>query len=208
MITTITPERLAASVLAVPPLCRNADFTLNDTENAKLIRHLEAGGIRTLLYGGNANFYHIALSEYDQVLSCLEQSAGADTLVIPSVAATFGSMMDQAKIVRKHKFPTVMVLPLQGAVTSRGVESGIRRFVEAAGIPALLYLKNDGYIDVEDVAKLAESGTLSGIKYAIVRDNPANDPYLKKLCEHVDHRLIISGLGEQPAIVHMRDFRL
>ena len=208
MITSITPERLASSVLAVPPLCRNADFTLNETENGKLIRHIEAGGVRTLLYGGNANFYHIALSEYDAVLSMLGSLAAADTLVIPSVAATFGSMMDQAKIVRKHKFPTVMVLPLQGAVTSRGVENGIRRFVEAAGVPALLYLKNDGYIEVEEVAKLAESGTLSGIKYAIVRDNPANDPYLKKLCEHVDHRLLISGLGEQPVIVHMRDFGL
>lgn len=208
MVTSVNPERLAASVLAVPPLCRNADLTLNEAENAKLIRYLEAGGIRTLLYGGNANFYHIALSEYDQVLSCLGQSAGADTLVIPSVAATFGTMMDQAKIVRKHKFPTVMILPLQGSVTSKGVEAGIRRFVDAAGIPALLYLKNDGYIEVEEVRKLAESQVISGIKYAIVRDNPANDPYLRSLCEQVDRKLIISGLGEQPAIIHMRDFKL
>src|SRR5689334_3618689 len=121
MITTLTVQRLSRSVLAVPPLCRNADFSLNENENAKLVRHLESGGIRTLLYGGNANFYHIPLSEYDDVLSCLERIAGADTLVIPSVAATFGTMMDQAKIVRRHKFPTVMVLPLQGAATSRGV---------------------------------------------------------------------------------------
>src|SRR5580700_1146565 len=114
MITSINPERLAASVLAVPPLCRNADLSLSEKENAKLIRHLEAGGIRTLLYGGNANFYHIPLSEYDQVLTCLEQSSGPDTLTIPSVGAVWGQMMDHAKIVRKHKFPTVMVLPLQG----------------------------------------------------------------------------------------------
>src|SRR5437867_2463602 len=208
MITSLTLERLSSSVLAVPPLCRNSDFSLSEAENTKLIRHMEAGGIRTLLYGGNANFYHIALSEYDQVLSCLEQSAGADTLVIPSVAATFGTMMDQAKIVRKHRFPTVMILPLQGAVTSKGVEAGIRKFVDAAGIPALLYLKNDGYIEVPEVARLAESRVISGIKYAIVRDDPAKDPYLRTLCEHVDQRLIISGLGEQPAIVHLRDFGL
>jgi dihydrodipicolinate synthase/N-acetylneuraminate lyase len=208
MITNINPERLAASVLAVPPLCRNADLTLNDAENAKLIRHLESGGIRTLLYGGNANFYHIALSEFDQVLGCLGQHAGPDTLVIPSVAATFGTMMDQAKIVRKHRFPTVMILPLQGSVTSKGVENGIRRFVDAAGVPALLYLKNDGYIEVEEVRKLAESKVISGIKYAIVRDDPAKDPYLRSLCDRVDRKLIISGLGEQPAIVHMRDFGL
>ena len=208
MLTTLTNDSLTASVLAVPPLARNADLSLNEAENAKLIRHIEAGGVRTLLYGGNANFYHIALSEYDQVLSMLAQLAGGDTLVIPSVAATFGTMMDQAKIVRRHKFPTVMILPLQGAVTSRGVEAGIRRFVDAAGVPALLYLKNDGYIEVDEIAKLAESGTISGIKYAIVRDDPANDPYLRKLCERVDRKMIISGLGEQPAIVHLRDYGL
>src|SRR2546421_1219135 len=127
MITQLTTETLTASVLAVPPLARKKDYTLADAENAKLIRHIESGGIRTLLYGGNANFYHIALSEYDQVLSCLEQHAGPDTLVIPSVAAMFGSMMDQAAIVRRHRFPTIMVLPLQGQVTSKGVETGIRK---------------------------------------------------------------------------------
>jgi dihydrodipicolinate synthase/N-acetylneuraminate lyase len=208
MITTINPERLASSVLAVPPLCRNSDLSLSESENAKLIRHMEAGGIRTLLYGGNANFYHIPLSEYDQVLSFLGQSAGADTLVIPSVSCLWGTMMDQAKIVRKHKFPTVMVLPMVGPTTSRGAEEGIRRFVDAAGIPALLYLKNDGYMDVPEVKRLAESKTISGIKYAIVRSDAANDPYLRSLCDQVDRRLIISGLGEQPAIIHMRDFGL
>jgi dihydrodipicolinate synthase/N-acetylneuraminate lyase len=208
MITSLTLERLTSSVLAVPPLCRSADFTLSEGDNVKLIRHIEAGGVSTLLYGGNANFYHIALGEYDQVLSFLEEHAASDTLVIPSVAPTFGTMMDQVRIVRKHRFPTVMVLPLHGHTTSRGVEAGIRKFVDAAGIPALLYLKNDGYIEVEEVKRLAESKVISGIKYAIVRPDPANDPYLRELCDSVDRRLIISGIGEQPAIVHMRDFGL
>jgi dihydrodipicolinate synthase/N-acetylneuraminate lyase len=208
MITSVTPERLAASVLAVPPLCRNADLTLSEAENARLIRHIEGGGIRTLLYGGNANFYHIAMSEYDQVLTCLERSAGSDTLVIPSAGPLFGQMMDQAKIVAKHKFPTVMILPIVGPTTSRGVEDGIRRFVDACGIPALLYIKNDGYIDVPEVKRLADSKVISGIKYAVVRDDAANDPYLRQLCDSVDRKLIISGLGEQPAIIHMRDFKL
>jgi dihydrodipicolinate synthase/N-acetylneuraminate lyase len=208
MITTLTTERLAASVMCVPPLCRNADLSISEKENAKLIKHIESGGIRTLLYGGNANFYHIPLSEYDQVLSCLEQLVGPDTLLIPSVSSLWGSMMDQARLVRNHKFPTVMVLPLQGSVTSHGVETGIRRFVDAAGIPALLYLKNDGYIDIPEIARLASSRVISGIKYAIVRPDAANDPFLMALCDAVDRRLIISGMGEQPAIVHMRDFKL
>jgi dihydrodipicolinate synthase/N-acetylneuraminate lyase len=208
MITNLTVERLSSSVMAVPPLCRNADLTLNEAENEKLIRHIEAGGIRTLLYGGNANFYHISVSEYEQVVSCIERLSGQDTLVIPSVSPLWGPMMDQARILRKHKFPTVMVLPLIGSTTSRGVEEGIRRFVDAAGVPALLYIKNDGYIDVAEAARLAESKTISGIKYAVVRENYAEDPYLRSLCDSVDKRILISGVGEQAAVVHMRDFGL
>jgi dihydrodipicolinate synthase/N-acetylneuraminate lyase len=208
MIHSLTPERLTSSVLAVPPLCRNADFSLNETENAKLIGHLESGGVRTLLYGGNANFYHIALSEYDTALSMIAQLSGYDTLVIPSAGPTFGLMMDQAKVLRRHRFPTAMILPQQGITTSEGVEKGIRRFVDAAGIPAILYIKSDGYVEVKEAAALARDGILGGIKYATVRADPANDPYLRQLVQQVDRRLIISGIGEQPAIVHMRDLGL
>jgi dihydrodipicolinate synthase/N-acetylneuraminate lyase len=208
MLTSLSPARLIESVLAVPPLCRNADLSPNPAENAKLIRHIEAGGVTTLLYGGNANFYHLPLSEYDAALAMLEQLAGGGTLVIPSVGPAFGVMMDQARLLRRHKFPTAMILPQQGITTSAGVEEGVRRFVEAAGMPALLYIKQDGFIEVEHVGRLADGGLLSGIKYATVRADPAKDDYLRQLAQRVDRRLIISGIGEQPAVAHLRDFGL
>ena len=208
MLTTLTSDRLSRSVLAVPPLCRNSDLSLTPAENRKLIKHIESGGVATLLYGGNANFYHLPISEYDAVLSFLSESAGTDTLVIPSAGPAFGTSLDQAKILRNHKFPTVMLLPQQGITTSEGVEAGVRRFADAAGIPVLLYIKHDGYIEPENVARLAKDKTISGIKYATVRNDPAKDDYLKKLIDHVDCSLIISGIGEQPAITHMKDFRL
>jgi dihydrodipicolinate synthase/N-acetylneuraminate lyase len=201
-------DRLAGSVLAVPPLARSQDFALNEAENLKLIRHIEAGGVRTLLYGGNANFYDVSLGEYDQALSYLAGAAGRDTLVIPSAGPAYGMSMDQAKIIRRHKFETVMLLPQQGITTADGVEAGIRRFVQAAGIPALLYIKQEGYIEPENVKRLADAGILSGIKYAIVRADPTRDEYLRKLVSLVDPRTIISGIGEQPAIAHLREFGL
>lgn len=208
MITSLTADRLVSSVLAVPPLCRGADYSVDGAENARLIRHIETGGITTLLYGGNANFYHLPMSEYEGTLSMLEAEARRDTLVIPSAGPAFGVMMEQAKVLAKKKFPTVMVLPQVGITTSRGVEEGIRRFVDAAGVPALLYIKNDGYIEVDEVGRLADSKVISGIKYAVVRPDPAQDEYLKRLVGRVDRKIIISGIGEQPAIVHLRDFGL
>jgi dihydrodipicolinate synthase/N-acetylneuraminate lyase len=71
--TPVTFEDLPASVLAVPPLARHDDYTLNRAANEKLIRHLERGGVSTLLYGGNANFYNIGLSEYPEILTTLAE---------------------------------------------------------------------------------------------------------------------------------------
>jgi len=97
MLTTLRSETLVESSSQCRRLARNRDLLLNDAENTRLIRHIEGGGIRTLLYGGNANFYHIALSEYDQILTFLAEAAGAQTLVIPSAGPAFGMMMSRRR---------------------------------------------------------------------------------------------------------------
>lgn len=202
----VTPERLRSSVIAVPPMARDASLDYAPAENARLIRHIEAGGVDILLYGGNANFYHTAISEYADILGTLAETAAAETLVIPSVGPAWGTMMDQAAILRDFDFPTAMVLPMQGLTTSDGVATGLRRFAEAYGKPIVLYIKHEGFIDPADAAAIVDDGLVSWIKYAIVREDPLNDPYLSELIERVDPGLIVSGIGEQPAIAHLRDF--
>jgi dihydrodipicolinate synthase/N-acetylneuraminate lyase len=204
----LTKAHFERSVMAVPPLARDASGNIDVAENARLIRHMEAGGVSLLLYGGNANIYHLPLDEYDPLLAMLAGAASATTLVVPSAGPTYGLLLEHAKILRRHRFQTAMVLPQQGITTSAGVVTGVRRFVEAAGIPALLYVKHDGFIEPADVAALCRDGLISAIKYATVRPDPAHDPYLRELVGLVDPATIISGIGEQPAIVHLRDFGL
>ena len=209
MITApLSPAHFRRSVMAVPPLARKADRSLSEEDNAKVIRHLEAGGVSLLLYGGNANFYHLPLGEYDATLSMLARLAGADTLVVPSAGPTYALLLEQARVIRHHSFPTVMVLPQRGITTSLGVADGIREFAQAAGVPVIVYVKDDGYIEPEEIAALDREGLVSAIKYAVVRPDTATDPYLRTLVSLVDTSKIISGIGEQPAIVHLRDFGL
>ena len=209
MLTTpLSPSHFTRSVMAVPPLARLLDRSVSEAGNGRIIRHLEGGGVSLLLYGGNANFYHLPLSEYDEVLSMLAQLAGPDSLVVPSAGPTYALLIEQARILRRHSFPTVMVLPQQGITTSVGVANGIRDFVAATGVPALVYVKNDGYIEPEEIAALDKEGLVSAVKYAVVRKDTGNDPYLRKLVSMVPTGKIISGIGEQPAIVHVRDFGL
>ena len=202
----ITPDTLASSVIAVPPLARDAAMKVCATENTKVIRHLEAGGVRTLLYGGNAVFYHIALAEYAGTLAILQENAGADSVVIPSVGPAFGTMLDQATVLRDFDFPTAMILPARDIATPDGVSAGIRKFAEAYGKPIVLYIKFEGYLEPEHARALVDEGLVSWIKYAIVREDTAKDDYLRKLVDLVDPKIVVSGIGEQPAIVHLRDF--
>jgi dihydrodipicolinate synthase/N-acetylneuraminate lyase len=206
--TPVTHEDLIRSVLAVPPLARHADLTLNRAENKKQIAHLEQGGVRTLMYGGNANFYNTAVSEYAEVLDFLEQTAGPDTWVIPSAGPDYGKMMDQAKILRERKFPAPMVLPLTFPSTDEGATDGIRRFSDAVKRQVIVYIKSTNFLQPESVGALVREGRVAAIKYAAVLDNPAKDEFLTRLLQQVDKRIVISGIGERPAIVHLRDFGL
>ena len=204
----VTPTDLAASVLAVPPLARNADLTLAAGANRALIKHLEGGGVRTLMYGGNANFYHLPQSEFAATLDFLAESAGRDTWVIPSAGADYGKLMDQAAVLKSRAFPTAMALPFGNPSNDSGVATALRRFADKLGRPVIAYVKASGYLEPRTLGTLAKDGVICAIKYAIVRDDPAKDAYLDELVQHVDRDFIISGIGERPAIVHLRDFGL
>jgi dihydrodipicolinate synthase/N-acetylneuraminate lyase len=204
----ITPARLEASVIAVPPLARNSSLTLDRAENQKLVRFIEAGGVNTLLYGGNAVLYHVRLSEYALLLQMLAEIAGPSTLMVPSVGPAYGTMMDQVEVLRDFAFPTVMILPQREVADEHGIASGVRRFADAYGKPIVLYLKHDRWLSSEIVGKMYRSGMISWIKYAVVRDNPSDDRYLREILQQVPGDIVVSGIGEQPAIIHLRDFEI
>jgi dihydrodipicolinate synthase/N-acetylneuraminate lyase len=206
--SAVTAADLARSVIAVPPLARHGDLSPNAQANAALIRHLEQGGVTTLLYGGNANFYSIGLYEYAAVLDFLEQTAAASTWVIPSAGPDFGKLLDQARVLRTRSFPTTLVLPQMFAATPDGSEKAIRIFAESYGRPVIVYLKAEDFLSPAHVSRLVDSGVLAAVKYAVVRDDPAHDAYLRELLDQVPAEIVVSGIGERPALCHLRTFRL
>lgn len=202
-------------VYAVPPLPRRADARRTlDLDAAEVVaRRIEDGGITRYLYGGNAFLYHITLEEYDTLVAWLAGFA-APRWAIPSVGPSFGRAIDQAKLLRRHAFRCVMTLPCGDPRDAEGMEAGMREIADACGVPLILYLKSeDGFgADLERgldaVGRLIQDGVAVAIKYAVVRDDPASDAYLDGLLRRVDKRRVISGMGERPAIVHLRDFGL
>jgi dihydrodipicolinate synthase/N-acetylneuraminate lyase len=205
---SVTRADLTRSVMSVPPLARRADLSIHSEANRALIRHLENGGVSTLLYGGNANLYNVGLYEYAALLDFLAEAAAPESWVIPSAGPDFGKLIDQAHVLRDRAFPTAMVLPQMFPATPEGSARAIELFAQAYRKPVIVYVKSENFLTPALVAKLVDAGIVVGIKYAIVRRDPRVDPFLSELVERVDASLIISGIGERPAIVHLRDFGL
>ncbi len=204
--TPFDPAHLSESVFAVPPLARDRELKISPAENEKMVRFLEAGGVRSILYGGNAVFYHARLSEYASLLSMIADVSSEETVIVPSIGPAYGMAMDQVDVLRDYDFPTVMLLPSRDIIDGAGIATGIRHIVDQLGKPIVLYLKIDRWLDPSIIKSLEAEGLISWIKYAVVREDPAVDDYLREVLEVFPAQRIVSGIGEQPAIVHLRDF--
>ncbi len=204
----VTPSDLQSSVLSVPPLARRADMKIDREHNAKLLAHLRSGGVRTFMYGGNANLYNMGVSEFGELLELLQSLAIDGDWMIPSVGSDFGKAMDQVAVAKKFPFPTVMVLPNRFPANPAGIATGYRKIADAYGKPVIAYVKDDGFIDVKDLHKLYKDGVICAVKYAVVRADDAPDPFLEEMLSGVDKSRVISGIGERPAIYHLMKFGL
>jgi dihydrodipicolinate synthase/N-acetylneuraminate lyase len=211
---TLTLEDLWG-VYSVPPLPRKADSKRSlDLDAAEQVaRHITDGGITRFLYGGNAFLYHITLAEYEALLDWLADFP-APRWAIPSLGPSYGRAIDQVCLLRRHTFPTAMVLPCGDPRDPLGCEAGLREIADAAGMPLIIYLKSeDGFgpdreQSLDAIGRLIDDGVAVAIKYAIVRDDPRKDAMLDGLLKRVDRRRVISGMGERPAVIHLRDFAL
>ena len=199
----------------VPPLARKRDSrrSLDFTQNEKILRHLQKNGVTNVVYGGNAFLYHVTMSEYRDLI---EWASGytREFSIVPGVGPSYGRAMDQAPIIRKHRFPSVLVLPCADPRDAAGLENGLREIAETCAVPLSLYLKHeadfgpDREAGLDVVGRLVDAKVCSSIKYAVVRKDPKEDAYLAGLLRRVPPDRVISGIGERPAIVHLRDWKL
>ncbi len=192
MKTTAVVREDLQGVLAVPPLARKEAprRPLDFGENDRLLRHMVAGGLTRFLYGGNAFLYHLSLAEYEELLDWLAGLPDA-CWAIPSLGPAYGRARDQAALLRRHRFPCALALPCGDPRDATGLEAGLREVGEAAGLGLILYLKEEGNFrsDIEAgldaIAHLVEAKICVAIKYAIVRPDPGQDPYLERLLARV-----------------------
>lgn len=199
---------ICRSVWAVPPLALDTQNRPLKAPNAALIRHIEAGGVSTILWGGNANIYGMTGKTFAAMAEMIPQWVASETWAIPSVGPDYGKLMEHAAVLRGQGYPAAMLLPYSGPRDQRGTEAAIRDFVEAACIPAILYLRQTSYLPPERIARLFEEGILIALKYAVETGDFCVDPYLEAILSCVPRSQIVSGIGEIAAISHLMKFAL
>jgi dihydrodipicolinate synthase/N-acetylneuraminate lyase len=212
--SSLTTQELRG-VFAVPPLARRNDpgRSFDFDQNKLVLDHIVAGGITRAIYGGNAFLYHIQTKEFETLLQWLS-GLSHNAWLIPSIGPSYGRAVEQAALLKKYGFSTAMMLPCGDPRDAAGLEVGYREIAEAGNIKLIVYLKdennfgNDTLAGLDAVSRLVDDGTCVGIKYAVVRDDPMHDPYLEALLARVSREVVISGIGERPAVVHLRDWKL
>ena len=199
----LSSQDYAGSVVAVPPIALNKDLSVNAAANADLIRHIEAGGVNILLYGGNANLYHFGFDDYRAAMEAIIAGASPQTRLITSIGPDFGKAMAQVPVARDLGFKNVMLLPTQFPADSAGVANGVRRLTDKLGSGLILYLKRENYVDPAELGRLVQEGAVRFIKYAVERPDAEQDAYLDAVLSAVGKEFVASGMGETPIDDHL-----
>ncbi len=193
----VTPADLVSSIIALPPIARNASGAIDVVQNVKIVEWLASAHVSTFMYGGVANLFNAALSEYGAILDLIENIALEDAWVVPSIGADFGKAMDQIGILRDREFPTAILLPF-APVQSKGVATGLRRLSDRFGRPLMVFFKSADYLTAADAAALLTDGVLCCVEYGIAPDERGQFPYLAQLLDMTGSaERIIDGAGEK-----------
>lgn len=204
----VTPGDLENSVVSVPPLAWTTDQRIADKPNRAIVRRLDAGGVKTYLYGGNANVQNLPTSDFGALLDAMKEWAPANAWMLPSIGPDFGKGLDQARVAHGRGFPALMTLPAGNAVTHAGLATGMRRLSDAAGVPLVGYVRSANYMPSANMKELVADGVLCAVKYAVEDHDPSDDPYLAAICDAIGPDLVVSGMGERPALTHMRHYHI
>lgn len=205
---TLSPTDYARSVVAVPPIALMSDGTVAREANRDLMAHVADGGIRTLLYGGNANLYHYGTAMLREALAVLTEGQPEGTTLVFSIGPDFGKAMDQVEDMRRAGITNVMMLPMAFPADPRGIAEGVRRIADKLGAGLVLYIKREQQVDAIDVGRMVEEGAVSFVKYAVERSTPREDAYLDALIAAVGRERIASGYGETPILDHIGKRRM
>ena len=167
--TGITPQLRSAlagiSGILVTPFDAS-DQVVPERLKPIIARCAQAGVDALTVNGNTGEFYGLSFAEAERmqaevpalVAGRAAVIAGIDRSVVEAVRLASRAKADGADAVMVHQPPDPFVAP-------RGVVEYVRRVADAAGLPVVLYLRNDG-VGVLAIEALCRIPGVAGVKWA------------------------------------------
>lgn len=153
-------------VVAITP--RRADLSVDLEGVRRNARYLREHGVRVAMPEcGTGLVYDATLAEYEAVVGTWMDEVGEDLLVVPGVGPGYGRALEMGHLARSLRVHGVMIMPVVGPASAKGVEQGMRRIVQQVGLPTLLYQRRLDLMPVEQVVSLCQLDGIVGLKYAV-----------------------------------------
>ena len=139
-----------AEVLVVAITPRRLDLSVDLEGVRRNARYLRDHGVRIAMPEcGTGLVYDATLAEYEAVVGAWMDEVGQDLLVVPGIGPGYGRALEMGHIARSLRVHGVMIMPVVGPASARGVEEGMRRIAQQVGLPTVLYQRRLDLMPVE-----------------------------------------------------------
>jgi 4-hydroxy-tetrahydrodipicolinate synthase len=167
---TALPDRLRRALsgisgILVTPL--DASDTPQPQRLTPIIDRCAQAGVDGLTINGNTSeFYGLTMAEAERMQAEVPALIGGRTLTIAGVGRSIKDAVHLASRAKADGCDAIMIhQPPDPFVAPRGVVEYVRRVADAAGLPVVLYLRNDG-IGLPAIEQLCRIPGVAGVKWA------------------------------------------
>ncbi|RAI57766.1 dihydrodipicolinate synthase family protein [Roseicella frigidaeris] len=167
---TLPPDRLRAALTGISGILvtpMDAEDRLAPARLAPIIARAAAAGVDALTINGNTGeFYGLSYAEAERMQAEVPALVGRRAAVVAGVGRSLGEACALARRARADGADAVMVhQPPDPFVAPRGVVAYVATIAEAAGLPVVLYLRNDG-LGLPAIEALTRIPGVVGVKWA------------------------------------------
>ena len=185
-------------VVAIAP--RDRERGLDLAGIGRNVRFLCERGVDFIMPAcGTGLVYDMTLDEYEAVVGSFVEAAAGEALVVPGIGPGYGRALEMGRIARSVGVAGVMIMPIVGPASPRGVAVGLRAIAEKTQLPVILYQRRLDIMPVEQTVALCRLDEVVGLKYAV--DNlEAFRPIVAGAGEDA---AMVCGMAEDPCIDYM-----
>jgi 4-hydroxy-tetrahydrodipicolinate synthase len=167
---TATPDRVRAALSGISGIL----VTPFDTEDrpvpqrlAPIIARCAQAGVDGLTINGNTGeFYSLSIAEAEKMQAEVPALIAGRAIVIAGVGRSVKDAVHLASRAKADGADAIMIhQPPDPFVAPRGVTEYVKRVADAAGLPVVIYLRNDG-IGLPAIEALCRVPGVAGVKWA------------------------------------------